>query len=170
MFGYRIIIANSPIADVGKLKEAFPVARNDMIYSDELKEKVLRDVTTLGIHQAAREAGIPWQTVTRWVKGESYGKPIRKTGPQTGAKRGTGARKASAAKAGKAPASKRKSAESSAQLIIQSPFGHEISPEDILAKCSEADTVYVRVDQNRLYLVRGRKTSWVDIWPKEETD
>ncbi len=51
-----------------------------------------------------------------------------------------------------------------AQIIIQSPMGGEITPEDILTKAGNADKIYVRVDQNKLYIVNGDETSSVDLW------
>ena len=50
------------------------------------------------------------------------------------------------------------------QVIIQSPIGGEITPEAILAKVGEADTVYVRVDENKAYWVRGEEHGSVELW------
>ena len=50
-------------------------------------------------------------------------------------------------------------------IIIQSPMGGEITPEEILAKMPEGiDAVYVRVDQNKLWWVRGVDYGDIDIW------
>ncbi len=49
-------------------------------------------------------------------------------------------------------------------LVIQSPFGGEITPDEIYAKIGEADMVYVRVDQNKAYWVKGEETGAVDLW------
>ena len=49
-------------------------------------------------------------------------------------------------------------------MIVQSPLGGEISFAEILAKVGEADKVYVRVDQNKAYWVRGEETGDVDLW------
>ena len=51
-----------------------------------------------------------------------------------------------------------------AKLVIQSPMGGEIAADDILKKIGEADTVYVRVDQNKAYWVKGDETGSVDLW------
>jgi Predicted transcriptional regulators len=51
-----------------------------------------------------------------------------------------------------------------ANLVIQSPMGGEITPDAILAKIGEADTVYVRVDQNKAYWVKGEEAGSVDLW------
>ncbi len=51
-----------------------------------------------------------------------------------------------------------------AKVIIQSPMGGEITPEEILARIGEAETVYVRVDQNKAYWVNGEDGGEVDLW------
>ena len=51
-----------------------------------------------------------------------------------------------------------------ARLVIQSPFGKEITPEEVLAKVGEVDAVYIRVDQNKAYWVRGKEYGSVDLW------
>ena len=65
--------------------------------------------------------------------------------------------KAAAAK--KAPAAKK-----ATEVIIQSPMGGNITPEAILAKVGKADKIYVRVDENKAYWVRGLETGSVDLW------
>ena len=50
-------------------------------------------------------------------------------------------------------------------IIIQSPMGGSISTDAIAAKIpQDADSVYVRVDENMLYWVRGSETGAVNIW------
>ena len=58
-------------------------------------------------------------------------------------------------------------------LVIQSPMGGEITPDEILAKVNTAtkgsgvgkvDTIYVRVDENKAYWVKGKKSGSVDLW------
>ena len=79
-------------------------------------------------------------------------------------------RKASAETAAKkaveaeAPAAKKPAAKKAAEIIIQSELGGEITPDAILAKVGAADKVYVRVDQNKAYWVRGEETGDVDLW------
>ena len=49
--------------------------------------------------------------------------------------------------------------------MIQSPMGGEITPAEVLAKVpADAETVYVRVDQNKAYWVKGEETGSVDLW------
>ena len=58
-------------------------------------------------------------------------------------------------------------------LVIQSPMGGEITPDEIVAKISAAtkgerigkpDVVYVRVDENKAYWVKGKKRGSVNLW------
>lgn len=49
-------------------------------------------------------------------------------------------------------------------IHIQSPMGGEISPDEILAKVGAVDDVYVRVDENKAYWVKGEETGSVDLW------
>ena len=49
-------------------------------------------------------------------------------------------------------------------VVIQSPMGGSITPEEILKKTGPVDTVYVRVDENKAYWVRGEETGSVDLW------
>ena len=51
-----------------------------------------------------------------------------------------------------------------AEIIIQSPMGGEITAEAILAKVGEVDSVYVRVDVNKAYWVKGNEYGSVDLW------
>ena len=66
--------------------------------------------------------------------------------------------------AAKKPAAKKPAAKKAVEVIVQSPLGGEISFAEILAKVGEADKVYVRVDQNKAYWVRGEETGDVDLW------
>ena len=49
-------------------------------------------------------------------------------------------------------------------VIIQSPMGGEIDVNEILAKVGPVDKVYVRVDQNAAYWVRGDESGAVNLW------
>ena len=51
------------------------------------------------------------------------------------------------------------------EIVIQSPLGGEITPEQIVAKLPVGvDCVFVRVDQNKLWWIRGEETGNVEIW------
>ena len=64
----------------------------------------------------------------------------------------------------KKTAAKKPAAKKAAEVIIQSPMGGNITPEAILAKVGKADKVYIRVDENKAYWVRGKETGSVDLW------
>ena len=75
--------------------------------------------------------------------------------------------KAEAAKVEKKVAAKKPAAKKAApknEIIIQSPLGGEITPAEILAKVGPVDQVYVRVDENKLYWVKGKESGSVEIW------
>ena len=75
--------------------------------------------------------------------------------------------KAEAAKVEKKVAAKKPAAKKAApknEIIIQSPLGGEITPAEILAKVGSVDQVYVRVDENKLYWVKGKESGSVEIW------
>ena len=53
----------------------------------------------------------------------------------------------------------------SLEIVIQSPMGGAISTDEIAKKIPKgANAVYVRVDENKLYWVKGKETGDVDIW------
>ena len=66
--------------------------------------------------------------------------------------------------AAKKPAEKKPAAKKAAEVIIQSELGGEITPDAILKKVGAVDKIYVRVDQNKAYWVRGEETGSVDLW------
>ena len=50
------------------------------------------------------------------------------------------------------------------KVVIQSPLGGEITPEEIIAKTGPVDSVYVRVDENKAYWVKGEETGDINLW------
>ena len=65
--------------------------------------------------------------------------------------------------AAKKPAAKAKATK--LEIFIQSPMGGNITPEEIAAKLPKgAKSVFVRVDQNKLWWINGEETGSVDIW------
>ena len=60
---------------------------------------------------------------------------------------------------------KRAARRASLSIIIQSPMGGAVSTDEIAKKVPEGtDYVYVKVDENMLYWVRGKETGAVNIW------
>ena len=70
--------------------------------------------------------------------------------------------KAEAKKAAPKAAAKKPAA--AVEYIIQSPMGGEITPAEILKKVGKADRIYIRVDQNKAYWIRGNESGSVDLW------
>ena len=50
------------------------------------------------------------------------------------------------------------------EIYIQSPMGGEITPEEIIKKAGQVDNIYVRVDENKAYWVKGDDTGSVELW------
>ena len=51
------------------------------------------------------------------------------------------------------------------EIIVQSPMGGNITTDEIAKKLPEGvESVFVRVDQNKLWWIRGEETGSVDIW------
>lgn len=61
-------------------------------------------------------------------------------------------------------AAKKPAAKKTAEVIIQSPLGGEITAAEVLERVGKVDKVYVRVDENKAYWVRGEETGSVDLW------
>ncbi len=95
---------------------------------------------------------------------------VKKTAEENTAEKKTTVRKTAAAKAPaaktaeKKPAEKKTTVKKTAEVIIQSPLGGEITGKEILARVGKVDKVYVRVDENKAYWVRGDETGSVDLW------
>ena len=73
-------------------------------------------------------------------------------------------RKTEETKTEKKVAAAKKPAAKKTEVIIQSPMGGNITPEEILSRIGKADKVYVRVDENKAYWVSGNETGSVDLW------
>ena len=64
----------------------------------------------------------------------------------------------------KKPAAKKTVKKKTAEVIIQSPLGGEITEAEILARVGNVDKVYVRVDENKAYWVRGNESGSIYLW------
>ena len=82
----------------------------------------------------------------------------------TAAKAKTTARTAEKKVAAKVEKTAAKAKTSKMTFVIQSPMGGNITPEEIAKKVGSADTVYIRVDENKAYWVKGEETGSVDLW------
>lgn len=86
---------------------------------------------------------------------------VKKTASKTTRKAKETVKKVEAA--AKKPVVKAKAAK--LEIVIQSPLGGNITAEEIAAKLPDgAESVFVRVDQNKLWWIKGEETGSVDIW------
>ena len=86
--------------------------------------------------------------------------PAKKAAAKKPAEKKTTAKKPVAKKT----TAKKPAAKKAAEVIIQSELGGEITPDAILEKVGAVDKIYVRVDQNKAYWVRGEESGSVDLW------
>ena len=63
-----------------------------------------------------------------------------------------------------APPKAEKKTPAAPTVILQSPFGGEITVDAVKTLVGEVDKVYVRIDQNKLYWVKGDEAGDKDIW------
>jgi transcriptional regulator with XRE-family HTH domain len=120
------------------------------------------DVSTASV--GAYEAGRinPSNKVLEKVN-EVYG--VQLPAPKKTSKKKKAAAKKTKPAAKKAPVKKEAApAAKKAEVIIQSPSGGSITPDEILARVGEADCIYVRADENKAYWVRGEETGSIDLW------
>ena len=66
-------------------------------------------------------------------------------------------------KTAKAPA-KKATATKAAEIIIQSPMGGEITADEIMSRIGDVDKVYIRIDQNAAYWVKGDESGAINLW------
>ena len=100
----------------------------------------------MAVKKAAEEKAVEKKPVAKKVETAKVEKPAAKKAAE------------------KKPAVKKAAAKKTAEVIIQSPLGGEITGAEILARVGEVDKVYVRVDENKAYWVRGEETGSVDLW------
>ena len=137
-------------------------------YTEEEKQAILKRAAETSALAASKEMGVSRAAIMKWQK--------EAAGAEAPVEKKPRGRKKAAEKAADAPAEKkprgRKKVEKAAeenmkpvvQFFVQSPFGHEITPDAIRDKVGEVDTIYIRVDQNKIYWVKGEETGAVDIW------
>lgn len=129
-------------------------------YSQEEKALIVSKVAEAGIHVVAEAYGVTWQKISAWKK--TCGNVPVKTVTTTTVK-----------KIDVKPQAKPEvKPEAKTQLIIQSPSGMEITPEEILKKLTDAGVkdgkAYVRADEGKAYWVCGEDDNEehgaVDLW------
>ena len=119
-------------------------------YTLEEKAEALKKMAEEGIATVAKELGISRTTLSNWKK------------QAEGALKAAGDLVEDAvAKVAKEAKEKKPAAN---EIIIQSPMGGNITPAEILEKTGPVDKVYIRVDENKAYWVRGDENGSVELW------
>ena len=117
---------------------------------------VLARVAEIGVRKAAAEIGVAWQTVNKWKKDAA----ATQTPPISSIQEEEKAEHKDEKKNDVVDAEEKKT-----KIIIQSPLGGNITPRQVLKKIpAGSDSVYIRVDENKLYWVKGDESGAVDIW------
>ena len=124
------------------------------------KKKVAEEVKAVEdkVEKAVKKAPARAKAAAKKVEDKVVAEEIevKKTAAKTARKTKETVKKVEAA--AKKPAGK-------LEIIVQSPMGGNITAEEIAAKLPKgAETVFVRVDQNKLWWIKGEETGSVDIW------
>ena len=124
------------------------------------KKKVAEEVKAVEekVEKAVKKAPAKARAAAKKVEDKVVAEEIevKKTAAKTARKTKETVKKVEAA--AKKPAAK-------LEIIVQSPMGGNITAEEIASKLPKgAETVFVRVDQNKLWWIKGEETGSVDIW------
>ena len=127
--------------------------------ADKAAESVVVEVATTDVpakeKKAAPKKAAPKKSAeTVTAEAAAPGAPAK----EKKAKKKAAPKKAAAEK----PAAKK--APTAPSVILQSPFGGEITVDAVKTLVGEVDKIYVRIDQNKLYWVKGEETGDKDIW------
>ena len=134
------------------------------VYTEEQKAEILKKAEETNVSTAAKEFGVSRAAIIKWrdsAKVEKAEKKVKakadkvKKNVKSAAKKAEKKAEAVKTRAKKAPKT---------EVIIQSPMGGNITPEEVLAKVGEVDQVYIRVDENKAYWVKGEESGSVDLW------
>ncbi len=124
------------------------------------KKKVAEEVKAVEekVEKAVKKAPAKAKAAAKKVEDKVVAEEIevKKTAAKTARKTKETVKKVEAA--AKKPAGK-------LEIIVQSPMGGNITDAEIAAKVPKGtETVFVRVDQNKLWWIKGEETGSVDIW------
>ena len=136
------------------------------VYTEEQKAEIVKKAEETNVSTAAKEFGVSRAAIIKWrdsAKVEKAEKKVKAKADKVKKNVKSAAKKAEK----KAEAVKTRTRAKKApktEVIIQSPMGGNITPEEILAKVGEVDQVYIRVDENKAYWVKGEESGSVDLW------
>ncbi len=135
-------------------------------WTDEQKAEILKKAKETSVLAASKEYGVAWATISAWKKkAEATVAAAEIEAKKNTRKASRKVKDAVETVEKEIKASEKKAKAAKLEIIVQSPMGGNITAEEIAAKLPEgAEAVFVRVDQNKLWWVRGEETGSVDIW------
>ena len=140
---------------------------------DALITAVLSRVAEIGVRKAAEEAGVAWQTVSKWKKDaeKELTTPEDIKTAVEGLADIMNPPTASAVEEKTVPAEVEEKKEEKAEkieLIIESTMGGQISADEIInrvkEKRSDAAKIYVKPEENKAYFTYGDSVGHVELW------
>ena len=133
---------------------------------DALITAVLSRVAEIGVRKAAAEAGVAWQTVSKWKKEKELTTPDDIKAAVEGVAETAAPTVEEKAAEPAAPAVEEKTAP--VELIIESTMGGQISADEIIKrvkeKRSDASKIYVKPEENKAYFTYGDSVWHVELW------
>ncbi len=133
-------------------------------WTDEQKAEILKKAEETSVLAASKEYGVARATISAWKKkaeADAIDIEVKKNTRKASRK----VKDAVKTVEKEIKAAKKKAKAAKLEIIVQSPMGGNITAEEIAAKLPDgAETVFVRVDQNKLWWIRGEETGSVDIW------
>ena len=147
-------------------QNGLPPRRELSQYTPEEKAIIVSTAAEVGTRVVAEAYGFAWQTISSWKR--FYGKESEFNTMSKNKNKAKTAAKSKSTPRVNVSDTPVDPAMSTTQLIIQSPFGQEITPEDVRAKVSSAvgtvEKVYIRADESKAYWVRGEEHGAVELW------
>ena len=135
---------------------------------------VLSRVAEIGVRKAAEEAGVAWQTVSKWKKDAE--KELTTPADIKAAVEGVAEVIAPVVEEKAAPVVEEKAAttvkaektEEQVELIIESTMGGQISADEIIKRVKEkrndAAKIYVKPEENKAYFTYGDSVGHIELW------
>ena len=127
---------------------------------------VLSRVAEIGVRKAAEEAGVAWQTVSKWKKDAE--KELTTPADIKAAVEGVAEVIAPVVEEKAATTVKAEKTEEQVELIIESTMGGQISADEIIRRVKEkrndAAKIYVKPEENKAYFTYGDSVGHIELW------
>ncbi len=135
-------------------------------WTEEQKAEIVKKAKETSVLAVSKEYGIARATISAWKKTAEDAVAAVEIEAKKNVRKASRTVKDAVENAEKEiKASEKKAKAARLEIIVQSPMGGNITADEIAAKLPEgAEVVFVRVDQNKLWWIRGEETGSVDIW------